>query len=153
MPLLATTTEPPQAFPFARLLLALVRASGGEKQAFARAVRISPASLSRQLAGTDRPLETEACLRIAHHAGVSASRVLRAAGRGEVADLLEDLYGEPAIRRANRPGIELTISERDSLAILRALAPREHRAALLLLRRIAETRPATARSAGAGASK
>jgi hypothetical protein len=60
------------------------------KQAFARAVGLTPSRFSRVLRGES--MEVVNCLKVAKLAGEAPSRVLRAAGKGEIADLIEELY-------------------------------------------------------------
>jgi len=126
---------------FADLIADLARRHGGTKQAFARAIGVSASALSRLLAGHGAP-PTELCLRIAKAAQVSASRVLRAAGRGSVADLLEDLYGEPAMRRQQFAAPRLTPYEQTLLDEWRTLDVPEQRAMALLINRTAAARTA-----------
>lgn len=61
------------------------------KSAFAKALGISPSRLSRALAG-DFPLNVANCLRLALLTGESPAAILRAAGKDDVAELLEKLY-------------------------------------------------------------
>ena len=125
---------------FAALLADLVRRHGGTKQAFARAVGVSPSALSRLLAGHARQASTELCLRIAQVARVSASRVLRASGRSSVADLLEELYGEPAMRRQQFAAPRLTPYEQTLIDEWRTLDAPEQRAMALLMNRTVAVR-------------
>jgi len=72
---------------------------GGSKANLAKAIGITPSAFSR-LANT--PPSVEVCLRLAHVTGENPSKILRAAGRGDIADLLETLYGHAGHRRARR---------------------------------------------------
>jgi hypothetical protein len=64
------------------------------RQALARAIGINASRLSRALNGSDKfPFNATNCLRLAKLSGEPASAVLRAAGKGEIADLIESLYG------------------------------------------------------------
>lgn len=65
------------------------------RQALAKALDINASRLSRALNGTDKhtSFNVENCLRLATVSGESASTVLRAANKGEIADLIEGLYG------------------------------------------------------------
>lgn len=105
---------------FAKLLTGLVETYGGSKQDLARAVGISPSTLSRLLEG--RPPSTELCLRLATQTHTNASRILRAAGKGAVADLIEDLYGAAASRRQVFRGFRLTPVEQRRTTTVRTLS-------------------------------
>jgi len=61
----------------------------------AKAIDINASRLSRALNGTDtHSFNIENCLRLAKLSGEPASEVLRAAGKGEIAELIESLYGK-----------------------------------------------------------
>lgn len=101
------------------------------KHAFARELGITPGRLSRVLGG-EHSLDVLNCLKLAKMTGESASHVLRVAGKGEIAELLESLYGRtaPALNPGERDLLDawgaLTQRARDSLkVILRDLAPKE----------------------------
>lgn len=67
----------------------------GSKSALAQAMGINSTRLSRLARHTDQhSLGTANCLRLAKHTDHPASDVLRAAGKADVADLIESLYGE-----------------------------------------------------------
>jgi hypothetical protein len=83
---------------FASLIAALVAGYAGSKRDFAHDAEIAPSVLSRLLGGGLPPV-TDVCLRIAKAGGVSASVVLRAAGHGHTADVIEQLYGPPRVTR------------------------------------------------------
>lgn len=104
---------------FGTLLAGLVTTYGGNKQDLARAIGISPSTLSRLLDG--RPPSTELCLRLATTTHTNASRILRAAGKGAIADLIEDLYGTAAHRQLFR-GFPLTPLEQRRTTIVRNLS-------------------------------
>jgi len=53
--------------------------------------------LNRALNRSEYSFNIENCLRLARLSGEPPSRVLRLAGKGEVADLIEWLYGPPAL--------------------------------------------------------
>lgn len=119
---------------FRRLLGELVPQYGGSKQDLARAIGIPPSSLSRLLSGRARSAPgAEVCLRLATVTGTSASKILRAAGKGAVADLLEDLYGAAATRRQAFLGIRLTPHEQRHVTVMRSLAPKAQRAFFLIV--------------------
>jgi len=108
---------------FSKLMRQLLADYGASKGRFANAAGISPSQLSRFLRPRvphDTQPSIEVCLRIAHSLQCSASRVLRAAGRSEAANLLEYLYGAPAERRMNLSD-RVSLQERKLLLILRTL--------------------------------
>jgi hypothetical protein len=84
--------------------------------ALAKALGVTPSRLSRALsgAGGDFPFNVVNCLRLAKLSGESPSQILRAAKKGEIADLIEGLYGR------DRGGL-LTQDERTFLARISAL--------------------------------
>jgi transcriptional regulator with XRE-family HTH domain len=109
---------------------------------FARAIGISPSTLSRWLiAAPSHPPGTDVCLRIAHLTQVSPAGVLRAAGKDEVAELLDALYGlsvEAAAARIRRRGpLRLTSPEQRLIVELRALSPAVRRLALRVVQQFA----------------
>ena len=64
------------------------------RTALAKAIDINASRLSRALNGTDQlPFNIENCLQLAKVSGEPASNVLRAADKGDIADLIESLYG------------------------------------------------------------
>jgi transcriptional regulator with XRE-family HTH domain len=82
---------------FSGLVLELVSDFGGSRTDFAKAVGVSPSTLSHFLGGrASHPPSTEVCLRIALASRVPPTRVLRAAGRTQIAELIEQLYGAAA---------------------------------------------------------
>lgn len=116
---------------FARLLRRLVKEFGGTKQELAQAIGVRPSQFSRFLSGAATP-SLETCLCLAHVTHTSVTVVLRAAGRGDLAVLLEQLYGTPATYRR---GSELKPVERRRLAQIRALDPAARKAFTVLLAR------------------
>lgn len=87
------------------------------KKALADAVGVSQGRLSRALKGDDNySFNVENCLRLADVSGEPASEILRAAGKADVADLLERLYG--GARPATLPA-----EERELLTRWRFLSP------------------------------
>jgi hypothetical protein len=79
----------------------------GSAQRLAGAIGISLSAFSRgvRLKGS---LGVESCLRLAAETGDHPSRVLRLAGKAEVAELIERLYGSRlAVTRISRPEREL----------------------------------------------
>jgi hypothetical protein len=65
---------------------------------------------------------TENCLRLAAETGEPPSEVLRAAGKGKIADLIESLYGQSTVSPAGRQLLDrwatLTPKSRDTLTAL-----------------------------------
>jgi len=84
------TPRPPSKF--AELLTNVIAQSKRLKQDFARELKISPAMLSQYLADVYSQPPIELCLRIAAVGGLPPGKVLRAAGRGDMATLLEEVY-------------------------------------------------------------
>jgi hypothetical protein len=101
----------------------------GTARRLADAIGMSLSAFSRGVR-EEGTLGIESCLRLAEQTGEAPSRVLRLAGKGPVAELIERLYGPaPLLGRPNGSELELlalwnTLS-RDSqvpiLAIIRAL--------------------------------
>lgn len=85
------------------------------KKAFAGAIGISPGRLSRVLGG-EHSLDVGNCLTLAKLTGDSPSRVLRVAGKGDIADAIEGLYGPAAP--------SMSPKERELLDVWNALTPR-----------------------------
>lgn len=100
---------------FAELLNGFVRRFGSQT-ALGKAIDISASRLSRVMAG-QHSLEVVNCLRLAEVTGESPSVVLRAAGKGDVADLIERMYG--AARPALAPS--LSPAQRDLIDDWQAL--------------------------------
>lgn len=68
----------------------------GTQTALAKAIRITDSRLAKVLKGESGALSVLNCLRLAKVAGISPSQILRAAGKSEIAALIEDMYGETA---------------------------------------------------------
>lgn len=85
-------------------LLRAIRARFPSDKAMADAIGISPARLSRAMNQEEYTLNAVNCLRLARRSGESPSRVLRVAGKGEVADLIEAMYGKP--RASDTPAVQ-----------------------------------------------
>jgi plasmid maintenance system antidote protein VapI len=96
-------------------LLADAATQFSSKQAFAAAIGITPSRFSRVLAGIYK-LNVRNCLRLAKATGRSPSLILRAAGKSEIADLIEAQYGASAIT--------VTPKEREVLNVWNALTQR-----------------------------
>jgi transcriptional regulator with XRE-family HTH domain len=124
---------------FAPLLRHLLTNFGGNKQKFAKALGIAPSALSRLLNPRARTVPSLLlCLRMAHLGRTDASRVLRAAGHDEAAQLLEHLYGDPV----EHPdiGAAVTAHELAHLVNWRLLAAPDVRALELLIDRAVSAR-------------
>ena len=82
---------------FSPLLRRIVaRRFGGAPTELARRLHIAPSQLSRAMSRhRPQPFDIPGCLRLAQVSGENPSTILRAAGKGEVARLLEQLYGPP----------------------------------------------------------
>jgi hypothetical protein len=107
------------------------------RQAFAKAIGLNASRLSRAMNTGDFPFNITNCLRLAQVAGESPSLVLRTAGKGDVADLIESLYGhdrtellEPAERELLDHWRRLPTHAREGLlsVLAAAVAPDKSRA-------------------------
>jgi transcriptional regulator with XRE-family HTH domain len=78
---------------FSRLLQKLVGTYGGTKQDLATAIGVTPSRFSHLLSRSAEPT-VDMCLKLASVTGASATDVLRAAGKGETAALIEELFGK-----------------------------------------------------------
>jgi transcriptional regulator with XRE-family HTH domain len=87
------SSNAPEAF--AKVFAECLAAYGGTKQQLAREIGITPSSLSHLVVGNNGA-SVDVCLGLAAASGVSASRILRAAGKDKIADLIERLYGAAA---------------------------------------------------------
>jgi transcriptional regulator with XRE-family HTH domain len=76
------------------------------QQDLADALGISVARLNRALNKGDYPLSAQNCLRLALVAGQPASVILRAAGKTDLADLIERLYGRSDLTPMQREVLE-----------------------------------------------
>jgi hypothetical protein len=89
-------------------LLSRVARRFESKKALADALQMDSSRLSRAINTGDFPFNVENCLRLAQVSGEPASAVLRAAGKGDIAELIESLYGpekavsEPLVLRLLR---------------------------------------------------
>lgn len=84
------------------------------RAALAKELHITPSRLSRALNTGDFPLNVANCLRLAKLSGDSPTTILRAAGKTDVAELIELLYGKP----------EYSADERELVDAWRTLSPR-----------------------------
>lgn len=92
------------------ILLRRLRKGFPSTKAFAKALAVEPSHLSRAMSWkNDGPsFDVRGCLKLAMATGEDAGVVLRAAGKGDIADMLEVLYGPPA---------EMTLTPLQQLAI------------------------------------
>lgn len=124
---------------FRRLLNELAVSYGGSKQAFAQAIGITPSHLSHLLTETPNQRSapsTDVCLAIAAAAHANPSTVLRSAGKGEIADQLETLYGPAAERRqAFLATTRLSPADEKYLGVWRHLSAKDKRALIHILDR------------------
>ena len=118
--------------PFAKLLDELVKEYGASKGEFAAAANLTQTQLSRLLRPSSQHRayapDVRTCLRIAQITRCNGSKVLRAAGLSDIADLIEDLYGVAAQRRLNDDAVRVTPHERDHLSHWRQLPMRMRKA-------------------------
>ncbi len=84
-------------------------------RAFARALEVEPSHLSRAMGRGAQPFDVRGCLRLAKVTGEHPGVVLRAGGKDEIAELIEQLYGAPA-------EVRLSPEEQQMLAAFRAIA-------------------------------
>lgn len=68
----------------------------GTQTALAKAIGITDSRLAKVLKGESGALSVLNCLRLAKVARMSPSQILRAAGKSDIAALIEDMYGESA---------------------------------------------------------
>lgn len=110
------------------------------KKAFADAMDIDPSRLTRAINAGDFPFNVENCLRLARLSGESPSEILRAAGKGNVADLIELLYGKDRTRL-------LTPAERELLDAWATMSPRARDALQLIIDEVPKTHRAKRKTA------
>ncbi len=109
-------------------LLADVRKGYSSQKEFAKALGIDPSRLSKAINLGEFPFNAENCLRLAKLSGKSPSAILRAAGKGDIAELIESLYGKQWTDLLTKDELEL-------LMAWRTQTHEERQALLLLLRR------------------
>lgn len=97
----------------------------GTAERLAHAIGMTPSAFSRGVRN-EGTLSTENCLRLAEETGETATRVLRLAGKGDVAELIERLYG-----RAKTP---LSGGDREILGLWANLSQEADSAFRVLLR-------------------
>jgi hypothetical protein len=105
------------------LLVAQLPKFEGKRIRLAEAIELTPSRLTRAIKG-EYALDVRNCLRLAVAAGIPATQVLQAAGKADIAQLIERLYGEAD---------SVTAVEREHLRLWRALseASRSHFAHLI----------------------
>jgi hypothetical protein len=116
-----------------KALLNRIAGRFASRQDFAKALKITPSRMSKVLNSGDLPLNVTNCLRVAKLSGESPSEILRAAGKADVAELIESLYGEDRtqlLSAAERELLDewsrLTPRGRESLrALIAELQPRK----------------------------
>jgi len=117
----------------AKLLAELLATYGGTQKDFADAIGITRPHLSHLLSGAPQyaTISVELCLTIAEVGKTSASRVLRAANKADIAELIERLYGGPALVRTSDPSV--SEADRRLLAKLKSLDRKTYRAIVTLI--------------------
>lgn len=104
------TSAPNMTFP--KLLRKLSR-DFPTVRAFAAALGVDPSHVSRAMSDPKKPFDVRGCLRLAKVTGAHPGVILRAARKGEIADLIEALYGAAPAR--------LTVDQREIIALLDAM--------------------------------
>jgi hypothetical protein len=116
----------------------------GQKQLAAEAIGIKPSRYSKLYGGNNYSLSVENCLRLATVIRESPGVVLRAAGKGEVAELIEKLYGTVADMGPTLPNVVREASE-----ILMQMTEADQEWAIGILRRLQEGAPNVTPARGA----
>lgn len=103
----------------------------GNQQAVGEQVGVDRTRISRAMRG-EHSLEVVNCLRLAKALDRNPGQVLRAAGKADVAELLEGFYAQPTISQAERELLKrwagLTeASRRSLLAVMQELVAAEAR--------------------------
>jgi hypothetical protein len=132
-------------------LLSRIALKFESKKALADALDMDPSRLSRAINTGDFPFNVENCLRLARVSGESPSELLRAADKGDIAELIESLYGpekamtDPTVVELLSKWELLTNDERafmrvgaEALLLARLRWPESTRANLPLTLRVAE---------------
>lgn len=100
---------------FAALLRQLKKDHYRTVRKFAEALDVDASHLSRAMQRGGLPFDVVRCLRLARLTGTHPSIVLRAAGKEDLADLIEQLYG-PAAERRLSPEQEAILSAYGAIA-------------------------------------
>jgi hypothetical protein len=104
-------------------------------RAFAKALGIDPSHLSRAMGKHGgAPFDIRGCLRLARLTHEDPGVILRAAGKAEIADLIEELYG----KRAAQP---LSPEHRQLLDAYRALGSPRRQQSLIVIAKAAAGLP------------
>ncbi len=113
-------------------LLARIVQKFESKKALADALDMDPSRLSRAINTGDFPFNIENCLRLAKVSGESPSEVLRAADNGDIAELIESLYGperpvpDPVVQDLLRNWRTLTVEQKGFVRMAAASVLRDH---------------------------
>jgi hypothetical protein len=99
-------------------------------RAFAGALGIDETQLSRAMGPRGKPFDTRRCLKLAAMTGENPTTILRAAGKGDLAILIEQQYGEPSGT--------LSQDHQELLAAFDAIAPQARPAILLIMQTMAK---------------
>lgn len=127
---------------FRALLKDLITRYGGNKKDFAQALGITQSTLSHWIRTVGVFPSVEMCLRLATITGENASKILRAAEKGEIADVLEDQYGAPR-KHVTGHAVTATPREQAHLITLRSLGKRNRRTVLDITESLARAEKAT----------
>lgn len=113
-------------------LLSKIAGRFPSKKAFAEALDIDPSRLTRAINAGDFPFNIENCLRLAKLSGESPTEILRSAGKVDIAELIESLYGREA---------EYTAKERELIETWRSLTPQARGALEIVFNDLAQAAP------------
>ncbi len=111
---------------FRILLRRLKKSHYASTSAFAKALNVDPSHLSRAMGPSGQPFDVRGCLRLAKVTGTDPGTTLRAAGKGEIAELIEALYGTPTV--APPP------DQQELLRAYQAIAPHARQSLIVLAR-------------------
>jgi len=100
-----------------QLLTDLLKKKGGTKTAFAESIGISLERLLKVLKNPTESLGVANLLRLAVVSGLAPGRVLTMAGKSDVAELLDLLYGETPERPVSVQALWPTLSPKAQLAL------------------------------------
>lgn len=101
----------------------------GSKRAVAKELKLTEGRLGRILNEVDKTISVKSALRLSELSGLPPSRVLRAAGKGDIAELIEKLY---AVGRA-----PVSPSERELLTQWESLNTRSREGLLTVVGQLA----------------